>query len=71
MIKNSQVTVIVSILATLAASAVVITPGTQSTFAASANGVNGGTPCAHSDDVALHNPVTMPTITIFVCDDHH
>ncbi|NAL78920.1 hypothetical protein [Nitrososphaera sp. AFS] len=71
MIKNSQVTIIVSIVATLAASAVVMTPGTQSTFAASANGVNGGTPCARSGDVGQHNPVTMPIITIFVCDDHH
>jgi hypothetical protein len=42
---------------------------TQSAFATNANGVKGGTPCTHSGDVVQHNPVTMPTMTILVCDD--
>jgi hypothetical protein len=42
---------------------------TQSAFATNANGVKGGTPCTHSGDVVQHNPVMMPTMTIFVCDD--
>ncbi len=42
---------------------------TQSAFATNANGVKGGTPCAHPGDVGQHNAVTMTTMTIFVCDD--
>ncbi len=73
MIKNSQVTVLVAILTTLAVSAVVIIPIMQLPFIANANGgdtkgVNGGTPCAHSND-GLHNTATVSNITIFVCDD--
>jgi hypothetical protein len=71
MIKNSQITVIVVILATLTALAVVMTPGTQSAFAANTKGVKGGTPCAHSSVSNEQNPVTMPTITIFVCEAYH
>jgi hypothetical protein len=41
-------------------------------FAANTNGgdTKGGTPCARSSVGNEQNPVTMPTITIFVCDDH-
>lgn len=42
---------------------------TQSAFATNETGVKGGTPCAHSGDVGQHNPVTITTMTIFVCND--
>jgi hypothetical protein len=41
----------------------------QSAFATNANVIKGGTPCAHSGDVGQHKPVTMTTMTIFVCND--
>ena len=68
-IKGCMISKIVAlmILFLVLATAAVYTQ--SAAFATNATAIKGGTSCAHPGDVGQHNPVTITTMTIFVCND--